>query len=167
MTRQTPLTQHNGSTKNRFNQAQRGVALMTMIFILVVMGSAVTFMARLSLTQNSATSQAVLASRAKYAAMSGIFWMAYQLNWNTESTGDASDATDGDSACTSSDDEVINNLAGDLSGFTVTVNCDSSQYTEGSNTIYIFNVTSTAEFGSLGDDNYAYKQVTVVMERQE
>jgi MSHA biogenesis protein MshP len=134
----------------------QGMALMTMIFLMVVIGSSLTFMAKLSQQQNSTNNLAVMGARAKWAAMAGLNWAAYKID-------NASPSAD----CPTPATTTISLSQADLTGFSVTVTCTATTYTEGaSSAVKIFLVQSKAEYGSLGDPDYAFRELEVVMEEK-
>lgn len=53
---------------------QKGVTLVAVIFLIVVLGAAVTVLARLSAQSSAQTTQSLLQARAKQAAAAGIEW---------------------------------------------------------------------------------------------
>jgi Tfp pilus assembly protein PilX len=62
---------------------QRGVSLITAIFLLVGMSALGAIMSGMLLTQSLQTTDEWLAAQALYAAESGIHYAAYQLNRST------------------------------------------------------------------------------------
>lgn len=131
---------------------QNGMALMTMIFILVIMGSALVYMARLSTQQTATTSLAVQSARGKQAALAGLNWAAYMITNNL--------------FCTSTpDSETMDLTEQGLSGYQVAVACTYSDHAEGSNTVRIYAVEASAQYQSLGSNDYAFRKFSVVMEK--
>lgn len=150
---------------NQFNQAfffrpnglaslsnnQRGMALMTMIFIMVIMGSALTFMAKLSQQQTSTNNMALIGARAKWAAMAGLNWAAYKIS---------------QAAVCPTPPSPFKLSEKDLNNFTLTVTCTKTNYAEGAGSVDIFLVISRAEYGALGQPDYAFRELEVVMEQK-
>jgi MSHA biogenesis protein MshP len=132
-------------------QHQRGMALMTMIFLLVVIGSSLTFMARLSQQQNTTNNLAVMGARAKWAAMAGLNWAAYKIDQTPDCPTSPTSFTLSEK---------------DLNNFTLTITCTENNYVEGASNVSIFLVVSRAEYGSLGDPDYAFRELEVVMEEK-
>ncbi len=130
---------------------QHGMALMTMIFLMVVMGSALTFMAKLSQQQNSTNNLAVMGTRTKWAAMAGLNWAAYKIDQTPDCPTPPS---------------PFKLSEKDLNNFTITITCTETNYNEGASTVSIFLVASRAEFGSLGNPDYAFRELEVVMEEK-
>ena len=116
---------------------QAGFAAITAIIILVIFAILGAAMLTISGTRHISLALDVLGSRGYQAARSGIEWGAYQV-LNPENT---SNPTRYD--CTAPITTSFA-LAGELTGFTATVSCHSTDYTEHANTIRIFRLQSTA-----------------------
>lgn len=116
----------------------RGMSLVTALFILVVLSAIGSYMILVAGVQSQTTVMALQGARAYHAARSGLEWGVYQ------------DLTSG--SCTSGDFNV-----GD---FTVTVNCVETSFVEGGQTFNVYRVTSLAEFGSYGSQGYISRQLT-------
>ena len=74
----SPVAIANAEKSGSDPNSQRGFALVTAIFLLVVLGALALFMLSLSGTQHFTSTWAVLSARAHYAALSGIEWGAWQ-----------------------------------------------------------------------------------------
>ena len=124
--------QHHQSLLHQRSQRlkhQSGYALVMVVFIVVVMSSAMTTMLHRSNASLSYQNFQLRGQRALMAAQSGIEWATYQIS-NT-------------SACPVSP-TTINLTTGALSGFDVTVECTTNSHTEGGVTINLFDITSIA-----------------------
>lgn len=123
----------------------KGFALISAIFLLVVISALGLFAVTISNTQQKNSVMDALGSRAYQAAKTGIEWGSYQI---TKVGG----------ACAASTSLTM--PAGtQLSAFTVTVNCSSTTHTEGTNTFSIYQLTSIASTGTMGSINYVERQL--------
>jgi MSHA biogenesis protein MshP len=128
---------------------QRGFSIVTAIFLLVVMAALGTFMLTFSNVQHATTAQDSQGARAYQAARAGIEWGTYRVLINNN--------------CAAS---TTLPLAGTLGGFNVIVQCTAlAPYTEGTNTVTIYQLTSTASTGTLGNINYAERQLQATIGR--
>lgn len=115
---------------------QRGFSLVAAIFILVIVALLGAFMVTMSIIERSTSSYAVQGARAYHAALSGVEWGIGR-------------AIAGNCAPTTS--------FAAQSGFNVTVLCTPTQHVEPQSdpgTFTVFAITSTANAGTFGTDNY-------------
>lgn len=127
---------------------QRGFAIVSAIFLLVVLVALGAFMLTFSNTQQATSAQDIQGSRALSAARSGMQW----------AIGSLSGATD----CT-----PVNPPTGNftLDGFAINVTCAVNTYTEGIDTPRIFRITVTASGGgAVGNLAYVERQVSSFVE---
>lgn len=118
--------------------SQRGFALASAIFLLVVLAALGAAMLTFSSTQHAGSAMDVQGTRAYHAARAGIEWGAYRALRNSSCAGSTTVA-----------------LGGQLAGFTLVVEC--SQSTSGSLTAYA--ITSTASTGTTGQINRVERQL--------
>ncbi len=124
--------------------AQGGFAIVSAIFLLVVLAALGAFMLTFSNTQQFTSAQDVQGSRAYWAAKGGVQW--------------AAGAIISSNACPSGQPAFTD-------GFTVLVTCTSNTYTEGASNRTIFWVTSTASAGSaVGNAAYTERQIQAFIE---
>jgi len=116
----------------------QGGALLTAIFLIVVLLGLGIAMSNLSNIEHDTTSKANLSAKVYYAAKAGMEWGIQQAI--------ASGSCSGGSPA----------MAGALSGVTVTVSCASSTHGAGNLVYYI---TSTAVTGTLGGVSYAERRM--------
>lgn len=137
--RNLPITFHNAG-----RAAQRGFAIVTAIFLLVVLAALGAFMLTFSTVQHITSAQDVQGARAYQAARTGIEWGAYQALRNASCTPSTSLSPGGTQA-----------------GFNITVQCNlfSSPYTEGGGTVNMYQITSTASQGTVGSATYVERQL--------
>lgn len=136
---------------------QRGFAIVTAIFLLVVLSALGAFMVTMSTTQNVTAAQDIQGSKAYQAARTGAEWGAYQI---LQRNGDAFAL-----ACqVGPTTQSLPPLGGMLAGFTVSVNCVANPYTEGANSLWVYQLTSTATMGVLGSTGYVDRQVRISVE---
>jgi MSHA biogenesis protein MshP len=121
---------------------QRGFTLLAGLFILIVLAALGAFMVRVSSMQHLSSAQDIQGSRAYQAARAGIEWGMYQALRNSSCVASAS----------------LTALGG-LTDFGVTVTCAQSSYTEGANTVNVYDITATAATGTLGSAGYVERQL--------
>lgn len=125
------------------HSAQRGFAIVAAIFLVVVLAALGAFMLTFSSVQHITSAQDVQGTRAYQAARTGIEWGAYQVLIN--------------SSCPSPTSLIP---GGTQAGFSVTVQCAPfGPYTEGGNTVNMYQITSTASQGTLGSATYVERQL--------
>lgn len=113
-------------------RAQRGFALVTAIFLLVVLATLGAAMLTFSSAQHVGSALDVQGARAYQAARAGIEWGAYQALRNSSCAGSTTVA-----------------LAGELTGFTLVVECSSTP----SGSLTAYEIKSTASIGTIGSIN--------------
>jgi MSHA biogenesis protein MshP len=122
------------STRDRL-QNQGGFALVSAIFILVVLGAMGAFMLTMSGVQIRTAIFAIRGAQAYHAARSGVEWGIYTVV---------------NSGCS--------NTSLTVEGFTVAVTCtDLGSFNEGSDSFNIYRLTSRAESGSYGSIDYVQR----------
>lgn len=135
-----------------FRKAQRGVSLIAAIFLLVVIAGLIAFLVTISGLQHSSAALDVQGARGYQAARAGIEWGIYRALQDASCTGGTFSP------------------AGDLSGFTVVVQCVATGYTEVDATAKtIYSITATACNqgacpGTLGP-TYVERQLQATMDR--
>jgi MSHA biogenesis protein MshP len=122
------------STRDRL-QNQSGFALVSAIFILVVLGAMGAFMLTMSGVQSRTAIFAIHGAQAYHAARSGIEWGIYTIV-----------------------NPGCSNTSLTVEGFTVDVTCtDLGSFTEGIDTFKIYRLTSRAQSGSYGSIDYVQR----------
>jgi MSHA biogenesis protein MshP len=125
---------------------QRGFSIVTAIFLLVVMAGLGAAMLTFFTSLQASSAQDLEGSRAYQAARAGIEYGVYQVLQPVVN--------------------CPNTTLTDLSGFNVGVTCataGSSPYTEGSTTLTIYTITSTA--GSTTGHFYVERKLTATVSR--
>ncbi len=128
----------------------RGFALLSAIFLVVIIAALGLFAVTISSNQQQSSAMDALGSQAYQAAKAGLEWGAYQ-------------ATRAVPVCNAT--TTLTTPAGQLSVFTITVECSSTAYTDGTDLFSVYQLKSTAKttgsvIGSLG---YFERQVQVTM----
>lgn len=120
------------------------MALVTAIFLLVVLAALGTYMATISSVQHSTSAYGLQGARAYQAAKAGIEWGAYHVV-NDE---DCSAFTEPGKTKTISE----GTMGGTLSAFSVEITCsgDGTEYDEKGDKFHIFILTADAESPSDG-----------------
>jgi MSHA biogenesis protein MshP len=121
---------------------QRGVSLVTAVFLIVVLASLGTFAVRLTAVQQQTTGIAIRATQAMLAAESGIDWAAYR-------------AING-GACTAA---TLTLTEAGANGFTVSVTCSQSAHTEAGATINVYSIEALAQSGVYGGPDYVSRRL--------
>lgn len=125
---------------------QSGFVLPTAIFLLVVLAALASYMVSLSRTSQLSSALDIQGTRAYQAARAGIEWAAWQLLQNPAPS------------CLAAAPPLA--LAGTLATMTVNVNCvQTGTYTDGADTIEVYQVTSTATAGAPGEVDYVERRI--------
>lgn len=122
---------------------QHGFSIVSAIFLLVILSAMGAFMLTFSNVQQMTSAQDLQGGKAYQAARAGIDWGAYQIlqGSNPSCTGAPS-------------------LGGNLASFNLVVQCTSyGPYTEGANTFHLYQITATANSGTLGSTTYVERQI--------
>lgn len=144
-----------------FAHGQRGISIVTAIFLIVILAALAGFAARIFSVQQQSSGLDVQGSQAYAAAQSGIDWGAYQIL--TASPGVACFA----------DTNLAMPAATPLAPFAVTVTCGSTSHTEAGSTVTMYGLTATACNQPTGagvcpnpapGDSYVERQVTATVE---
>jgi MSHA biogenesis protein MshP len=126
----------------------RGFAIMSAIFLLIVLALLGAMIVALSSTQQIGHARDLLGSRAYFAARAGLEVATYQVLRN--------------SSCATT--STLPALAGSAEGFVVQIGCSASApIDEGGNSVVVYKLTSTATRGTLGAVDYVDRQVEAVV----
>ncbi|MDZ4210820.1 MAG: hypothetical protein U1C59_03795 [Methylotenera sp.] len=132
---------------------QQGFLLPAAIFILVILAALGAYALNITSVQQSTSTQDVQGSRAYQAARAGVEWAAYQV---------LAPGTTALANCPASPSTFS------IDNFSVTVTCSRSAdyFEQGSDhTIAMYDITSTASFGSAGALNYIERQVQLTLSK--
>jgi MSHA biogenesis protein MshP len=122
----------------------RGFALVSAIFVLVVLALLGAMIVALSTTQHMGQVRDLFGSRAYFAARTGIEWGVYAALRN--------------SSCAPS--TTLPPLAGSAADFAVVVTCSvSGPFDEGGTTVRVYQLTSTATHGLPGAPDQVERQI--------
>ena len=126
---------------------KNGFAIISAIFLLVVLAALGAFMLSVSNTQHLTSAQDVQGSRAYWAARGGLEWAISTVQTNS-------------AAC-----PAAGVAPATLDGFTITITCTRRTYTEGSNPVVIFSLESQANTNApIGSAGYVERSVTAAIE---
>ena len=131
---------------------QHGFGLVAAMFVIIIIAAVIATMARLAVTQNATNSLAIQQARAYQAARAGLEWGIYETVTMTPSS------------CAPS----ASFSATGFDGFTITVKCegvDAGLIAEENKAVMFYRMTATAEYGNAGSPDYAYRELTAVVER--
>lgn len=137
--------------------AQNGFALISAIFLLVILSALGAFMVSLSTMQQTASILDLQGSRAYQGARAGIEWGAYQI-MTPENTNPAAGGVV-QYVCPASASSMPA-LGGSLKGFAVTLACVSNTYAEGGNVLTTYQLTATATYGTMPSPDYVERVTT-------
>lgn len=127
---------------------QRGFAIVSAVFLIVVFAMLGAMIISLSTTQQVGSARDLSGSRAYFAAKTGIEWGVYQV---TQASSCAASST-------------LPALSGSAAAFTVQVSCSASAvFDEGGTSVRVYQITSTATTGTLGALDYAERQLQAVV----
>ena len=132
-----PSTNHESRITIHASRRQRGVTLVTAIFLLVVLAMLGAFMLSVSGLQQASSQLDVQGVRAYHAARAGVEWGAWQVLDPNNAIGTAALPT-----CPASPTQLT--LADSLSPFTVTVTCSATSTTEGNRNVATYLIVATA-----------------------
>ena len=131
---------------------ERGFALVAALFVMVVIGLAVAAMSRLSVTQTASVDLLLQQARAYQAARAGLEWGVARVL--------------GAPSCTPGVPGEDTFTAGTA---WVTVRCTAtgpvSLPEEGQAAVIFYQLEATAEVGSSGSTDYAWRRLTATVER--
>lgn len=154
-------------TARALARTQAGFALMTAIFLLVVLGAFAAF--AVSFTANTAATHAVSVqgARAYEAARAGLAWATYQVK---DPNGTLSPGATNLPACFTSPTTL--SLPAAMGGFSVSVSCTRypsasatpSYHEEGNQRSAYYVVTSTATLGTAGNVDYVERKLETRVE---
>jgi len=133
----SPKTNHESRITNHASRRQRGLSLVTAIFLMVVLALLGAFMLSATAIQQSSQQFDVQGVRAYQAARAGVEWGAWQVLDPNNAIGTAALPT-----CPTSPTQLA--LAGSLSPFTVTVTCSATSTTEGNRNVGAYLIVATA-----------------------
>lgn len=126
----------------RRKHAERGVSLVSAIFLLVVLAVLGFSAARIGTLQQQTVTSGLRAAQAFQAARSGIAWAAHRAvgaGWCGATT--------------------VNLTEVGTAGFSVTVQCVQSVHTEGATTINVYVIDVLAEAGLYGGPDYVSRRL--------
>lgn len=124
------------------DRRQRGVTLVTAIFLVVVLAGLAVVAVRLTASSAQTAGLDLRAAQAFHAARSGVGWAAYRAlgaGWCSTQTLGLSE--------------------GGTAGFTVTVSCSQSTHVEAGQPINVFTIVALAEAGVYGGPDYVSRRV--------
>lgn len=131
-----------------------GFALVTAIFILVVLAGLGAAMVSISTSQHTTVALDIQSTRAYQAARAGIEWGAFQALQPTPPPGFNCPAYPATASYT------IPFTGTPLAGFATTVTCNTTSHSEGANTVTLYMFTATATYGAVGGVDYVARQVS-------
>lgn len=128
---------------------QAGFTLMSAIFILVILTLIGTFIVSIASLSRSSDTLAMQGTRAYYAARSGLEWGIYKV----APAGGAPPYN-----CPTSP-TTLTFSQGAMAGFTATITCAQTQFTEAGASYNMFQITSLAQYGTAGSLDYVSRRL--------
>jgi MSHA biogenesis protein MshP len=135
---------------NRIARNESGFVLPTAIFLLVILAALAAYMVSLSRTSHISSALDIQGARAYQAARAGIEWAAWQIvdPQNLPPT-----------SATLCPAPATLTLAGTLAAFNVNVTCIRTPATDGADAVAIYQITSTATSGAVGELDYVDREI--------
>lgn len=138
-------------------QNASGFSLVSAIFLLVILSALGVFMLSISTMQQTTSMQDFQGSKAYQAAKAGLEWGAYQIMTPENSISPSPIVAP--YACPIATPMPL--FGGALKDFVVTVGCTlSPAFIEGGNSVRVYQLTSTARFGTAPAVNYVERSIT-------
>ncbi|PTY38642.1 hypothetical protein BGP77_10690 [Saccharospirillum sp. MSK14-1] len=131
---------------------QQGFTLVAVIFLIVVLGGALTLMATLSSQSSGQFTQNLLQSRARYAALAGLEWGTQQLVI-ASNPGNRTNTCNGSLQTNALPVPAYANV-------TVSLSCVQRQY----GSTRLFDLTARAEYGQIGNADYVWTEQNATLE---
>jgi len=128
------------------------------VFLIVIMAALAAYMVRTFTLMRSSFDMSLQGVMAYQAALAGLEWGNYQAQ-------DVNNAwTPGNPLPSCPATTTINNLAGRLSGFAVTVTCSGgTTYTEGNHQVAVYRFDSVAKLGTAGTIGYVERDAQTLV----
>lgn len=129
---------------------ERGFALISAIFLLLMLAALGAFMVTMSGVQQASISQSIISSRVYYGARSGLEWAVHLATAPAVGSGVCAASTN-----------FVSPPAG-LDGISIRVECNVVRYCSNQSCTKetsMFQITSTASYGSPGSWNYAERKL--------
>lgn len=143
-------------------KTSRGFAIVSAIFLLVVLAALGAFMLSMSNTQQVTSIQDLQGSRAYRAAQAGMEWAVARLCDGNSCAVPLTACPPGSPYTLDDGDSVA---PADLDEFTVVVACTLNTYDEGGTPRYVFRIESTATSGgAIGDIGYVERLLDAFVE---
>lgn len=154
------------------NRISAGFALVSAIFLLLLMAALGAFMVSFTSTQHASSALDMEGSRAYWAARAGLDWGLYQVldpgNVTVQQMvapyGTGAQPWPNFPACFTNPSTPV--FDGTLAGFTVSVRCIPSDHTEGVKSVRVYQLIATASKGGApGNAHYVERQVTATVSK--
>jgi MSHA biogenesis protein MshP len=124
---------------------QSGITLVGAIFLLVIVSLLGIYLVNITGVQRQTTIMALQSARAYQAANAGIEWGVERI---VNATNCAASTT----------------LSPNINNFTVQVSCSLlGSYSEGLNTVNVYQLTAQSEYGSYGDPSYVSRTLQAII----
>jgi len=122
---------------------QQGVALVTAIFLVVIVAGIGAVMLTIGQTQQQSVALSILGQRGMNAASSGLEWAIHRAIHSAAAGLDCSPGT-----------VSFNPGAAILSNYTVAIECSMQSFEEGTTTYNVYMLTSRATMNAFGSSDF-------------
>lgn len=132
---------------------QTGFALVTAIFLLVILAGLGAAMVTISTSQHTTVAMDIQSARAYQAARAGIEWGAFQALQAAPPAGFICPALP------SVGSHTMDFTGTPLDGFATRVTCSTTTHSEGASTVTLYTLTSTATYGAVATSDFVSRQL--------
>lgn len=127
---------------------QRGFAIVSAIFLVLVFAVMGAYMLTLSGVEHSTVDRALLNARAYFAARAGMEWGIHQA---------VSHPTAASGSCSAS--SLFTLTGGSFIAVNISVECTQTSASAGAKTYYVYYLKSTASYGTAGTSDYVERKL--------
>ncbi len=135
---------------------ENGFAIVSALFVVVILALIGSYIVSISALTRAAQSLSLQGDKAYYAAKSGLEWGIYKVAPSSVSGGAPP------YNCPTSP-TTLTFTQGGLKGFSSTVSCTQSAFTESGSTYNLFQITATGQYATSANIDYAFRQLYTVI----
>ncbi len=131
---------------------EKGFSIVAALFVVVILALIGSYIVSISALTNTSENLNIQGVKAYYAAKSGLEWGVYKVAPSAASGGGAP------YNCPASPTNLTFTQGG-LNGFTSTVTCTQSSFTEAGATYHIFQIKATGQYGTVDNIDYVFREL--------
>jgi hypothetical protein len=147
------MIKHKSAPNIRYYK-NKGLALVTVIFMLVILSGAVVALAQLNQSNITQQNRELLVVRAENAALSGLEWAVHRLVSGEDCASDI-EGTSISSHLNAAGNDVF-------SGFTITLSCTQRNYDL---SVELLDISASASYGTgIDDPDYVWRKLSALIE---